>query len=78
MKRSVMGVYVTQEEPGDDPEDIGVLIEGMEVLSGLGNIAIVCALLFGLIYCLNQSYPPEHKCTYEVVQKILLKLDGQR
>lgn len=76
-----MGVYVIQKEgaePGDDPEDIGVLIEGVEVLSGLGNTAIACALLFGLIYCLNLSYPPELKCTFEVLQKILLKLDGQR
>lgn len=76
-----MGVYIIQNEgaePGDDPEDIGVLIEGVEVLCNLGDTAIACALLFGLIYCLNLRYPPELKCTFEVLQKILLKLDGQR
>jgi len=75
-----MGVYIIQKEadPGDDPEDIGVLIEGVEVFSGLGDTAIACALLFGLIYSLNLSYPPELKCTFEVLQQILLKLDGQR
>lgn len=76
-----MGVYVIQKEgaePGDDPEDIGVLIEGVEVLSGLGNIAMACALLFGLIYCLNLNYPAELKRTFEVLQKILLNMDGQR
>lgn len=81
MEQTVMGVYVIQKEgvePGDDPEDIGVLIEGVEVLTGLGSIAIACALLFGLIYCLNLSYPPELKCTFEVLQKILMNLDGQR
>ncbi|TKS64894.1 hypothetical protein D9C73_027686 [Collichthys lucidus] len=80
MEKTVMGVYIIQKEadPGDDPEDIGVLIEGVKVLSGLGDTAIACALLFGLIYCLNLSYPPELKCTFEVLQKILLKLDGQR
>ncbi|KAJ8347515.1 hypothetical protein SKAU_G00261040 [Synaphobranchus kaupii] len=81
MEQTVMGVYVIQKEgsePEDDPEDIGVLIEGVEVLSGLGNIAMACALLFGLIYCLNLSYPPELKCSFEVLQKILLNLDGQR
>ncbi|CAB1419383.1 unnamed protein product [Pleuronectes platessa] len=81
MGKTVMGVYVIHKvgaEPEDEPEDIGVLIEGGEVLSGLGNIAIACALLFGLIYCLNLSYPPELKCTFEVLQKILLNLDGQR
>lgn len=76
----MMGVYIIQKEgdPGGDPEDIGVLIEGVEVLSGLGDTAMACALLFGLIYCLDLSYPPELKCTLEVLQKILLKLDGQR
>uniref|UniRef100_A0A665X639 Uncharacterized protein n=1 Tax=Echeneis naucrates TaxID=173247 RepID=A0A665X639_ECHNA len=81
MEQTVMGVYIIQTEgaePGDDPEDIGVLIEGVEVLSGLGDPAMACALLFGLIYCLNLSYPPELKCTLEVLQKILLKLNGQR
>lgn len=81
MEQTVMGVYVIQKEgavPGDAPEDIGVLIKGVEVLSRLGDIAIACALLFGLIYCLNLSYPPELKCTFEVLQKILLNLDGQR
>ncbi|XP_034557216.1 uncharacterized protein LOC117825460 [Notolabrus celidotus] len=81
MEQTVMGVYVIEKEgaePGDDPEDVGVLVEGVEVLHGLGSIAMACALLFGLIYCLNLSYPPELKCTFEVLQKILLKLDGQR
>ncbi|KAL3989163.1 hypothetical protein ACER0C_013481 [Sarotherodon galilaeus] len=81
MEQTVMGVYVIHQEgaePGDDPENIGVLIEGVEVLTGLRSIAIACALLFGLIYCLNLSYPPELKCTFEVLQKIIMKLDGQR
>ncbi|KAL3976477.1 coatomer subunit delta [Sarotherodon galilaeus] len=81
MEQTVMGVYVIHQEgaePGDDPENIGVLIEGVEVLTGLRSIAIACALLFGLIYCLNRSYPPELKCTFEVLQKIIMKLDGQR
>uniref|UniRef100_A0A3B4FTU5 Uncharacterized protein n=1 Tax=Pundamilia nyererei TaxID=303518 RepID=A0A3B4FTU5_9CICH len=81
MEQTVMGVYVLQQEgvePGDDPENIGVLIGGVEILTGLRSIAIACALLFGLIYCLNLSYPPELKCTFKVFQKIIMKLDGQR
>lgn len=81
MEQTVMGVYVIQKEgaePEDDPEDIGVVIEGVEALTDLGNIAQACALLFGLIYCLNLSYPPELKCTFEVLQKIILNLDGQK
>lgn len=81
MDQTVMGVYVIQKEgacAGDDPEDIGVLVEGVEVLGELRNIADACALLFGLIYCLNLSYSPDLKCTFEVMQKILMNLDGQR
>ncbi|XP_073712878.1 uncharacterized protein [Misgurnus anguillicaudatus] len=68
MEQTVMGVYVIQKEgaePEDKPEDIGVLIEGVEVLRELGNIMDACALLFGLIYCLNLSYPADLKCTFE-------------
>ncbi|XP_067364136.1 sterile alpha motif domain-containing protein 3-like [Channa argus] len=81
MEQTVMGVYVMLKDgalPDDDPHDIGVLIEGVEVLNGLGNIALACALLFGLIYCLDLSYPAELKCTFEVLQKLFLNLDGQR
>uniref|UniRef100_A0A3Q4G0D9 Uncharacterized protein n=1 Tax=Neolamprologus brichardi TaxID=32507 RepID=A0A3Q4G0D9_NEOBR len=81
IEQTVMGVYVLQHEgvePGDDPENIGVLIECVEILTGLRSIAIACALLFGLIYCLNLSYPPELKWTFKVLQKIILKLDRQR
>ena len=65
-------------EPGDELEDVGVLIEGEEVISDLGNIGMAFVLLFGLIYYLNLTYPADLKCTFEVVQKILLNLDGQR
>jgi len=81
MEKTVIGVYVIQQEgaePEDDPEDIDVLIEGVEVLTGLGNIAQACALLFGLIYCLNLSYPAELKYTFEVFLKIQHNLGGQR
>lgn len=44
-------------EVNDDPEDISFLTKGVEVLSGSGNIAIACALLFGLIYCFKPELP---------------------
>ncbi len=80
MEQTVMGVYIILKEgalPDDDPQDIGVLIEGVEVLSDLSSIAQARALLFGLIYCLNLSYPPELKLTFKVLQKIFLNLNGQ-
>lgn len=82
MEQTVLGVYVIQKEGAElgheDPEDIGVLIEGVQVLGNLQSIGMACALLFGLTYCLNLSYPSELKRTFEVLQKIFLNLDGQR
>ena len=76
-----MGLYVVQKESADHeekPEDVGVLIEGMELLSSLGSISFGCVMLFGLIYILNLSYPLELKFTFELFQKVLMNLDGNK
>ncbi len=72
IKKTVLGVYVVKHEFADateDPEDIGIVLEGMEVLSGLGNVALATAMLLGLIYSLNLTYPQELRYTFEVLQK---------
>lgn len=54
-----MLIYVIKHEgaePDEDPEDFGIVIEGVGVLHGLWNTANACALLH-LIYCLNCLYP---------------------
>ncbi len=43
------------------PVDVGIVIEGVEVLHDLGDIASACALLMGVIYAMNLSYPQELK-----------------
>ncbi|KAI3361645.1 hypothetical protein L3Q82_002010 [Scortum barcoo] len=62
MEQMVIGIYVIKY-PGADadqaPEDIGIIVEGVQVLQGLKDVANVCALLFGIIYDLNLSYPPD-------------------
>lgn len=76
-----MGLYVIQREGADDeekPEDVGVVIEGVELLCKLGSISFGCAMLFGLIYTLNLSYPQELNFTFEFFQKVLMNLDGNR
>lgn len=76
-----MGLYVIQKEGADDeekPEDVGVVIEGVELLCKLGSISYGCAMLFGLIYTLNLSYPQELKFTFKFFQKVLMNLDGNR
>lgn len=59
-----MAVFVIREEedPFKPPNDIGIIIEGVEVLNELPSVAHGCArLIFGLIYALNLSYPGELK-----------------
>lgn len=68
-----MGLYVIQKEGADDegkPEDVGVVIEGVR------SISFGCAMLFGVIYTLNLSYPQELKFTFEFFQKALMNIDG--
>lgn len=42
----------------------------------LGNVAFAVAMLLGLVYSLNLSYPLELRYTFEVLQKILMELDA--
>ncbi len=76
-----MGVYVVKQ-PGadaeDDSEDVGIIVEGVQVLQGLKDVANACALLFGIIYDLNLSYPTDLRYTFEFIQKILMELDTHR
>ncbi|XP_076869961.1 uncharacterized protein LOC143521224 isoform X1 [Brachyhypopomus gauderio] len=79
--QTVMGLYVIRKEGADaveEPEDVGVIIEGTALLCNMGSISFGCAILLGLIYSLNLSYPPEHKFTFEFFQKVLMNLDGKK
>ena len=68
--------------PGADvdqlPEDAGIIVKFLEVLHGLRDVATACALLFGIIYDLNLSYPADLRYTFELIQKILMELDTHR
>lgn len=81
MERLALGVYIVRHDgadASDPPEDVGVVIEGCTVLRDLREVANGCAVLFGLIYCLNLSYPKELRYTFEFLQKVSMELDGNK
>ncbi|XP_070845586.1 sterile alpha motif domain-containing protein 3 [Chaetodon trifascialis] len=79
IEQTVLGIFTISKEgaePTDDLEDVGIIIEGVEVLHDLGNVANALAVLFGLMYSLDLSYPANLKYTFEVLQKLVMELDG--
>ncbi|XP_070410925.1 uncharacterized protein [Nothobranchius furzeri] len=81
LDQTLIGIYVIKH-PGSStdqaPEDVGIIVEGVQVLTGLNDVATAFALLFGIIYDLNLSYPTDLRYTFEFIQKILMELDTHR
>ena len=74
-----MAIFALRD--GDElapPKDIGLVIDGVEVLNNMPSIASACAMLFGLTYAVNLSYPVELKYTFETFQKIIMDIDGRQ
>ncbi|KAJ8014087.1 hypothetical protein DPEC_G00036610 [Dallia pectoralis] len=56
MDQTVIGIYVMKTQSLDvdqSPEDVGIIVEGVQVLQELEDFGQACALLFGVIYVLN-------------------------
>ncbi|XP_013855636.1 uncharacterized protein LOC106511420 [Austrofundulus limnaeus] len=80
-----MGIYTVRAEgcgpdgPGNGRfADVGVVLEGVEVLHNLQSVSHAFVMLYGLIYALNLSYPKSLTRTFEVYQKILMDLDSTK
>uniref|UniRef100_A0AAZ1X1T1 Uncharacterized protein n=1 Tax=Oreochromis aureus TaxID=47969 RepID=A0AAZ1X1T1_OREAU len=65
---TVMGIYTITREGIQEPEDVGVVIEGTTVMNSLGSVIMAFIVFFGLIYALDLSYPNDHKYTLEFCQ----------
>ena len=81
MMKTTFGISVIRKEgaePEDGPEDVGIILEGVQVLDELGNVPLAVGMLFALVYALNLSYPPELRYTFEALQKVIMELDGNR
>lgn len=75
-----MTVFVIREEEDSlqPPNELGIVIEGVEVLNRLPSVAHACAMLFGLTYVLNLSYPGELKHTFDALQKLFMDIEPKK
>ncbi|KAL6460119.1 hypothetical protein MHYP_G00174190 [Metynnis hypsauchen] len=76
IEETTLGIYVFKQRDASQEPDIGIVLEGQVVLQELDNVALATAMLFGLMYALNLNYPPELKYTFEVLQKVVMELEG--
>lgn len=79
LKTPLLGIYVVKEHASsDEVDDIGIVLEGIKMLKDLDNVALAVAMLFGLMYVLNLSYPADLRYMFEVIQKIWMELDATK
>ncbi|XP_051785524.1 uncharacterized protein LOC127528764 isoform X2 [Erpetoichthys calabaricus] len=70
--QQVMKIAVCKK---DDQEDFSIVLEGVQVMTGLGNLTRVCAILLGFTHALNLTYPKQLRNMFEAFQKLFLELD---
>uniref|UniRef100_A0AAQ5ZT10 Uncharacterized protein n=1 Tax=Amphiprion ocellaris TaxID=80972 RepID=A0AAQ5ZT10_AMPOC len=75
---TTMGIYTIRREGVEEPVDVGIMVEGIKVLSNIGSAILGFIMLFGLIYALELSFPDNLKYTFEFFQKIIMNLDGHK
>ena len=77
IENTTVEIYVVKEHASsDEVKDIGIALEGIKVLQHLDNVPLAVAMLFGLMYVLNLSYPADLCYTFEVIQMIWMEMDG--
>uniref|UniRef100_A0A3P8SGQ8 Uncharacterized protein n=1 Tax=Amphiprion percula TaxID=161767 RepID=A0A3P8SGQ8_AMPPE len=76
-EETTVGIFTSRRhEAQSKPDDIGIILEGQVVIQELDNVPLAISLLFGLLYALNMDYPPQLRYFFEVVQKVIMELDG--
>uniref|UniRef100_A0A8C7KJX1 Uncharacterized protein n=1 Tax=Oncorhynchus kisutch TaxID=8019 RepID=A0A8C7KJX1_ONCKI len=66
---STVGIYIIKDHAtSEEPEDTGIVLEGIKVLQDLGNLAFAVAMLFGLMYAMNLTYPTELRSTLSLCE----------
>ena len=72
-----MRIYTLKTSTSEDP-DVGIVVDGVKVLSALSNMPRACSMLVALAYAVNLAYPKELRYTFEAFQKRFLELDSSK
>lgn len=81
LEQLIMAITVTPKHgasTSNSPKNTAAVIEGVEVITELGDLARACSVLLGLTYTLNLGYPRQLKYTFEILQKLFLELDDSK
>lgn len=64
-----MGIYIIKSRDANgSPEDIRIVLEGQRVWQDLDNYTLAAAMLFGLMYTLNLTYPLEKYTFWGIIE----------
>lgn len=75
LAEGVIKIYLLQNQDGSgEPNDVGIVIEGITVLGKLVNFSKACCYLYGL-WTLNLKYLKNLKYTFDAFHKVLMELD---
>lgn len=70
-----MAIYSIKTNASEGSHDIGIVVEGIRVLTSQGTIPRACCMLIGIAYAVNLAYPKQLNYTFEAFQKLFLELD---
>lgn len=76
IEKTTMGIFVIKDAADNEAHDVGIVLEGVTVLQDLDSMAFATSMLFGIIYALNLQYPTKLRFTFEILQKLIMELDG--
>ncbi|KAI9541108.1 hypothetical protein NQZ68_034213 [Dissostichus eleginoides] len=74
LQRETVAIFVIRDAQAAT-KDIGIILEGQEVVNKLASVANAVAILLGFLYALNLEYSKTLKLTFEYIQKVFMELD---